>query len=99
MRKSLICLLLVALLATGLFTLSACEDKGDLWITSAEITAVLDENGTLTVDETWNVKTSSDEGYRNLYRTITTYDEKFGKNAEFVFLGAKNPATGKDYPV
>ena len=99
MRKTLICLLLVALLATGLFTLSACEDKGDLWITSAEITAVLDENGTLTVDETWNVKTTSDEGYRNLYRTIATYDEKFGRNAEFFFLGAKNPATGKDYPV
>ena len=99
MRKTLVWLLLVALLATGLLTLSACENKGDLWIASADVTAVLDENGTLTVDETWRVKTSSSEGYRNLYRTIETYDPKFGEAAEFVFLGAKNPVTGKDYPI
>ncbi|MBO4539828.1 MAG: DUF2207 domain-containing protein [Clostridia bacterium] len=99
MKKTLICFLLIAIFVIGLFTLSACTDTGDLWITSAEISAVLDENGTLTVDETWNVKTTSEEGYRNLYRTIATYDEKFGRTSEFVFGGAKNPVTGKTYPV
>lgn len=97
MKKIIVCVLLVAVLAAGLFTLSACTEKGDLWINSAEITAVLDENGTLTVKETWRVKTSSDEGYRNLYREIDTFDEKFGKASEFVFLGAKN--ANVDYPI
>ena len=70
MKKIIVCVLLVAVLAAGLFTLSSCSQKGDLWINSAEISAVLDENGTLTVNETWRVKTSSEEGYRNLYREI-----------------------------
>lgn len=99
MKKIIVCVLLVAVLAAGLFTLSSCTQKGDLWIDSAEISAVLDENGTLTVNETWRVKTSSEEGYRNLYREIDTFDEKFGKSSDFVFWGAKNPSSNTSYPI
>lgn len=99
MKKIIVCVLLVAVLAAGLFTLSSCTQKGDLWINSAEISAVLDKNGTLTVTETWHVKTSSEEGYRNLYRKINPFDEKFGTSCNFVFLGAENPDDNLSYPI
>lgn len=99
MKKKIVLLLIVAVAILSLFTLTSCEGKGDLWIRSASIDAVVNENGDLTVHEKWTVKTDSEEGYRNLYRTVNTYDTKFRKASELVFGGAVNDNTGKSYPV
>ena len=99
MKKFVSILLPIILCVVGLLTLSSCTDKGDLWIEEATIDAVVNENGDLIVSERWDVKTSSSEGYRNLYRTINTYDSKFKKASELVFSGAENNDTGKAFPV
>ena len=97
--KIIIIALSIALCLVGLLSLSSCTDKGDRWIKSAVIEAVVSENGDLSVKESWTIKVSSEEGDRNFYRTINTYDDKFKKASTLVFSGAVNNVTGKTYPV
>ena len=99
MKKIVVAVLLAVIVIAGLFTMTSCKDKGDLWIKEATIEAVVSESGDLTVQEKWIVKTTSDEGYRNLYRTINVYDDKFDWKSELVFNGAVNNDTGREYPV
>lgn len=83
----------------GLMTFSGCEDTGDLWLTKADVVATLSENGALIVAETWNVKTTDSEGYRNLYRTLDLRDSKFNQSSKFTLISVYNESAKKEFPI
>ncbi len=88
--------------------LSSCNSKesqeddlfaDDLWLSEAYVEATVLQNGSLSVKETWTVETSSEDGYRNIYRTIDTNDSVFNTASDFTFDGIINNSTGKDFPL
>ncbi len=70
-----------------------------MWLSNVNLEAVISSNGDMAVSETWEVQTNSEEGYRNLYRTINTYDSAFDYLSKITLLGVVNKDTGENYPI
>lgn len=96
MKKALALFVVAICLTSSIFILSACENKGDLWLDSVVIDAVLNEDGDLAVSETWVAGISSPEGYRNLYKTINLFDADFGKAHQIEISGVRDNDNGKE---
>ncbi|MFA5449289.1 MAG: DUF2207 domain-containing protein, partial [Clostridia bacterium] len=82
MKKVILVILMAAILLVGIMPLTACVDKGDIWLNRVELKANLLENGDLTVSEIWEVEASSQDGYRNLYKVFDLYDTNFNKYSD-----------------
>ena len=68
------------LVVTTIFSLPACNDKGEVWIENLDITATIDKNGDAHIVEKWSVGINASEPYRNFYRTISTSDTSSGSS-------------------
>lgn len=70
MKKISVILLIAIVLTTVCCLTTGCQDKGDVYLSFVNISAVADENGDLFVDETWNAVIDSASPVRNIYKVL-----------------------------
>lgn len=71
MKKLTAIILAAALALVMCAALSACTDRGDVWLNEAEILAEANADGSIDVAETWRAEISSSEPRKNLYKELT----------------------------
>lgn len=73
MKRLIPIILIVVLIIASLFLLGSCTNKGNEYISEANVDLYLQENGDVRVVEHWKVEVGSEE-IHNLYREIDLYD-------------------------
>lgn len=81
MKKIVILLITVFVVAVSCISLSACNGHdAEVWLKDVDISATLNESGDLIVEERWKVH--YDSGKKNAYKTFQLYDTSFGHTSE-----------------
>ncbi len=94
MKKLFSLILILSFVLACTFSLTACVDKGNEYLSRAEVSVYLQENGDARVSETWHVKVR-DDAIHNLYRTIDLYDKESKTYSSVKDLSVLNNETGE----
>ena len=94
MSKKIVSIILVLAVAVLMVTaFSGCNKKGDVYLNKVDLTLHLNEDGSMDVEERWDVKVEHTT-VRNLYRTIFLYDDEFNASSSIKNFKVKDNATG-----
>ena len=93
-QKILILILVLSLVLCCAFALSSCVDKGNEYLTRAEINLYLQENGDVKVTERWKTSVEGDS-IHNLYREIDLYDDENAHCSTIKDFSVTNNKTGE----
>ena len=95
-KRALTILLLAILVLSCAFSLVACgPDKGNEYLTKADLKVYVQENGDVKVEERWDVSVGY-ESIRNLYREINVYDSAFSHYSLITDFKVRDNSTGQD---
>ena len=70
MKKISAVIVVAAVLLSLCAALTGCLNKGDAWLNKVSLSAVVTENGDLSVEETWSVTIDSSGPVKNLYKVF-----------------------------
>lgn len=94
MKKLSLILLILVLFAFLCVGLIGCVDKGNEYLTKADVNVYIEENGDIKVVERWDGYIGS-ESRRNLYREINVYDPEFGAYSSIENFSVVNNLSGE----
>ncbi|MBO7177930.1 MAG: DUF2207 domain-containing protein [Clostridia bacterium] len=94
MKKLFSLILILSFVLACAFTLIGCVDKGNEYLTRAEVDVYLKENGNAEISETWHIKVEGEE-IHNLYRVIELYDSESKTYSKVENLSVLNNKTGE----
>ncbi|MFI3229213.1 MAG: DUF2207 domain-containing protein, partial [Bacillota bacterium] len=86
MKKRISLILIIAIVMMSICCLTACYDydTSSIYLEDVIINTTVNEDGSITVQETWAVDVVDTNTYRNVYKSIGLYYDNFSSTSELI---------------